>query len=146
MPQHAVFVPALYTRNDTIDSQHKELIKRVNDLYDAIEVGGDAAGAKAKESLEFLTQYTVFHFQAEEKLMKDAGYPLYTEHKKTHDAFVLTVRDLADKLNEMGPTPEFASLVEKEFTNWLIEHIQGTDIKAIEWINNKSGDQMENLL
>lgn len=85
MPEHAIFVPALYTHNETIDNQHKELIKRVNDLYDAIEKGGDAAGEKAKESLEFLTQYTVFHFQAEENLMKTTGYPLFTEHKKIHD-------------------------------------------------------------
>jgi hemerythrin len=146
MPEHAIFVPALYTHNETIDAQHKELIKRVNDLYDAIELGGDAAGEKAKESLEFLTQYTVFHFQAEENLMKQTGFPLYTQHKKIHDDFVITVRGLVDKLNELGPTPEFADLVEKEFTAWIINHIQGTDIKTIEWINNKGGDQMENLL
>lgn len=144
--KHVIFVPALYTRNKTVDSQHKELIKRLNDLYDAIEAGGEQAAEESKSALEFLTQYTVFHFQAEEKLMASVNYPLLTEHKAKHDGFIETVKGLAGKFEEVGATPEFADMVEKEFTNWIIDHIKGTDLEAIEWVNNKGGGQMENLL
>lgn len=143
----AEFLPSLYTRNETVDSQHKELIKRINDLYAALELDDEAErAAKAEETLDFLGQYTVFHFGSEEELMANAKYPLLDEHKAKHAAFVQTVKDLHAKLVADGPSDAFANEVEEEVTNWLINHIKGTDMKAIEWINNKSGDQMHNML
>lgn len=142
----AEFLPSLYTRNETVDNQHKELIKRINDLYAAL-AGDDetARAAQAEKTLDFLAQYTVFHFGSEEELMQKAKYPLFSEHKAKHDAFVQTVKDLRADLAAEGPTDAFADKVEQEVTAWLINHIKGTDMKTIEWINNKSGDQMSNL-
>jgi hemerythrin len=140
----AIFTPALYTRNEVIDAQHKELIKRVNDLYEAIDAG-DAAEA-ARSALDFLLGYTSYHFRSEEKLMKEKNYPKFAEHKAIHAAFVETVSDLYDDLEEMGCTDEFAARVEEAFTNWIVNHIQGTDFETIEWINNKTSGQMDNLL
>ena len=77
--------------------------------------------------------------------MQNAKYPLFTEHKAKHDAFVETVKGLHADLVAGGPTDAFAEKVEEEVTNWLINHIKGTDMQAIEWINNKSGDKMQNL-
>lgn len=141
--REVVFVPALYTRNETIDNQHKELIKRINDLYAAIDAGEGAT--KAQECLEFLLDYTSYHFHAEEELMRQAQYPSYVDHKRIHDNFVETVMGLRTQLDEMGPSEEFARLVEKEFTNWIVEHIQGTDLDTIEYINNKGCGQMLGL-
>ena len=142
----AELLPSLYTRNEVVDVQHKELIKRINDLYAALASEDEATrAAKAEETLNFLAEYTVFHFASEEELMQNAKYPLFTEHKAKHDAFVETVKGLHADLVAGGPTDAFAEKVEEEVTNWLINHIKGTDMQAIEWINNKSGDQMQNL-
>ena len=140
----AIFTPALYTRNEVIDAQHKELIKRVNDLYEAIDAG--EAGDAARSALDFLLGYTSYHFRSEEKLMKEKKYPKFAEHKAIHAAFVETVSDLYDDLEELGTTDEFAARVEEEFTNWIVNHIQGTDFETIEWINNKTSGQFDNLL
>ncbi len=91
-------------------------------------------------------QYTVFHFGGEEKLMQEDKYPLFTEHKAAHDAFVETVKGLYQKLMEEGATEDFADQVEQEITNWLIVHIKGMDLKMIEWKNHRSGNQMDNLM
>lgn len=140
----AEFLPSLYTHNAIIDSQHKELIATVNKLYEAIENGN--GNEEAKNALAFLMQYTVFHFGGEEKLMQDIKYPLYTQHKALHDEFVEKVKELYGKLIENGVTDDFADEVEETITKWLILHIQGTDMKMIEWKNNRSGGQMDNLL
>ena len=59
----AEFLPSLYTRNEVVDGQHKELIKRINDLYAALASEDEATrAAKAEETLNFLAEYTVFHF------------------------------------------------------------------------------------
>lgn len=138
------FPVILYTRNKIIDGQHKELIEAVNTLYEAIEAG--KGEESAKEALDFLMQYTVFHFGGEEKLWEENKYPGYEEHKAAHDAFVERVRQLYAELETMGATDAFAEKVEKEITDWLINHIMGLDMKAIEWLNTRSGYQMDNLM
>lgn len=37
---------------------------------------------KIEKTLNFLVDYTVLHFSAEEKLMQQKNYPDYTNHKK----------------------------------------------------------------
>ena len=140
----AEFLPSLYTHNAIIDAQHQELINTINKLYEAIDSG--KATDEAKNALAFLMQYTVFHFGGEEKLMQEDKYPLFTEHKAAHDAFVETVKGLYQKLMEEGATEDFADQVEQEITNWLIVHIKGMDLKMIEWKNHRSGNQMDNLM
>ena len=67
----ARFTPSLITGNEMIDSHHKELIKRANDLFEALE--GRQSKEKVLETLGFLADYTTYHFQAEEKLMEEEG-------------------------------------------------------------------------
>lgn len=142
----AEFLPSLYTRNEVVDEQHKELIRRINDLYEALDADDETREAKATETLAFLKDYTVFHFAEEEKLMEAAKYPLLAEHHAKHEAFVQTVQDLQKQLADEGATETFADKVEEEVTNWLIKHIQGTDMASIDWINNRAGDQLHNML
>lgn len=140
----AEFTPALYTRNTIVDNQHKELIDAVNNLYAAIE--GGKGKEEAIKTLDFLASYTVFHFGGEEKLYESHKYPLLDEHKKLHADFVEVVRGMQEKLIKEGPNEAFAALVEKEITNWLVVHIKGADMKAIEWINSASSEQRHNML
>ena len=54
----------LITGNDTIDAQHKELISRIADFVKACEAG--ESKVKAVKMLDYLDEYTNFHFNAEE--------------------------------------------------------------------------------
>ena len=60
----------LITKNELIDSQHKELIDRIKKFVDSCEEG--AGKVKAIQMLDYLAEYTDFHFSAEEKLQEDA--------------------------------------------------------------------------
>lgn len=144
MKQHVSFPMSLYTRIAIIDQQHKDLIDAVNKLYDAINEGKGVE--EAKKALAFLSQYVIFHFAGEEKLWSDNRYPKFEEHKAAHDAFTKTVKELHDMLVTEGATDAFADKVEAEVTNWLINHIQGLDRDAADWLNTKSGWQMDNML
>ena len=98
--------------------------------------------AALKDYMRFLQQ-----FKYEEKLWAANGYPLFTEHKAAHDAFVKTVRELYLDLDKNGVTDDFAKRVENEVTNWLINHIQGADTKGIEWLTTRINNKfMENML
>ena len=56
-----------------IDNQHKELFRRINDLFDACNQGkgkSEVAGV-----MEFLESYVVEHFGKEENYMKNTAMP-----------------------------------------------------------------------
>ena len=69
----AEFDESLVTGNEMIDSQHKELIDKINKLLDSCETSKDKL--VAVKTLDYLADYTEFHFGEEEKLQESITYP-----------------------------------------------------------------------
>ena len=63
MRMSIVFDKELYTGNELIDNEHKELIARVNKLVESCEKGTEKT--TAVKTLDFLMDYTEFHFSDE---------------------------------------------------------------------------------
>ena len=126
----AVFDDNLITGNDMIDSQHKELIDKINDLLIACEE--DKGTDEVLKMLAYLKDYTNFHFSAEEKFQEEIDYPGLKEHQQKHAEFVATV-DRLEETAKAGITPEFTELVQKEVIDWLYYHIQGFDRSVAEY-------------
>ncbi|GAB4177975.1 MAG: bacteriohemerythrin [Calditrichia bacterium] len=123
---------ALIEWNDTlsvkvheIDLQHKKLVALINELNDAMRQG------KGKEVvgkiINDLINYTLTHFQTEEKYFDRFDYPETESHKKEHANFVSKVSEFQDKF-EKG---SFSLSIEvlNFLSNWLRSHIKGTDMK-----------------
>ena len=131
-----VFDDSLYTGNELIDNEHKELIERANKLMDSCEKGTEKMTAVKK--LDFLMDYTEVHFSDEEKLQQEAGYDKYQQHKEQHDMFKKSVDELRQMLEEEeGPTDAFVAAVNKNVGQWLVNHIQGWDKAVAEFVRNK---------
>ena len=81
----------LITGNKTIDEQHKELIDRIQQFVSACE--SEDARVKAIKMLDYLDEYTEFHFKEEEKLQKDVDYPGLEEHIKKHESSGILLRN-----------------------------------------------------
>lgn len=127
------FNEELYTGNDTIDAQHKELIDRIGKFVTACENG--ESKVKAIKMLDYMDEYTQFHFNAEEELQKEAGYPELKEHMAKHEEFRGTVKSLYEYLDEKeGPDDKFVELVKDKVVDWLIYHIKGSDRSVAEYI------------
>ena len=58
---YAEFTDDLITGNEMIDSQHKELISKINDLLKSCEERSNQSGAA--RMLNFLADYTDYHFE-----------------------------------------------------------------------------------
>ena len=129
---YAQFDDSLVTGNEMIDTQHKELIEKINQLLKACEEGD--AKVKAIKMLDYLSEYTDFHFSAEEKLQEEIGYPGIKEHKEKHQEFVKTVEELHEMLvEEEGPSEAFVKQVQKNVVDWLYNHIKGFDRQVAEY-------------
>lgn len=131
-----VFDEELYTGNELIDNEHKELIDRVNKLVESCENGKEKV--TAVKTLDFLMDYTEFHFSDEEKLQQEVGYDKLEQHKSQHEDFKKSVDELRQMLEEEeGPTDAFVQAVNKNISQWLVNHIQGWDKAVAEYIRNK---------
>lgn len=129
---YAEFTDDLITGNETIDAQHKELIGKINDLLRSCEERSNKAGAA--KMLNYLADYTDFHFNAEEALQESIGYPGMAEHKIKHAELRTTVKELYDMLTEEeGPTDAFVAMVNEKVTDWLYYHIQTFDRSVAEY-------------
>ena len=115
---YAEFTENLVTGNEMIDSQHKELISKINALLESCEKNTDKV--VAIKTLDFLSDYTEYHFNAEEQLQKDINYPGYEE---LHEMLV----------EEEGPSPAFVEKVQEKVVEWLYTHIQGFDRSVAEY-------------
>ena len=141
----AEFDESLVTGNEMIDTQHKELIDKINKLLDSCETSKDKV--VAVKTLDYLADYTEFHFGEEEKLQESINYPGIEQHKKEHDKLREVVKDLYNMVEEEeGPSEAFVEQVNKNVIEWLYRHIKGFDRSVAEYkFMNSSSERLRNL-
>lgn len=128
----AEFDDSLITGDDVIDTQHKELIARINNLLENCAQRDNKVGAV--KMLDYLLDYTEFHFGEEEKLQAEFGYPGLEEHCKKHEELRQTVKELQEMLEEEeGPSDAFVEQVQKNVVHWLYGHIKSFDRSFVEY-------------
>ena len=134
----AITVPLLFPWNDSfsvsigiIDLQHKNLVKIVNDMHQAM-VAGHGKDQLGK-ILSDLIKYTKDHFKTEETLLESRQYPEYSRHKSEHDHLTKTVLELQGKFhnNEAGLTIEVMEFLK----SWLTKHILESDKRYSSFLN-----------
>ena len=133
---YTVFNENLHTGNELIDGQHKEIIEKINKLVAACENG--SCQLESIKMLDYLADYTEYHFQEEEALQKEVGYPGLEEHKKRHDEFRVAVKELHEMLEEEeGPSPRFVKAVQDNVIDWFYRHIRGFDSSVAAYLRLK---------
>ncbi len=85
----------LETENLLIDSQHREIFNRVNNLISAISIG--KGKEETRKILGFLSSYVVYHFEAEENYMKISEYSDLDIHIMEHKQFINEINNIAAK-------------------------------------------------
>lgn len=118
-----------------IDTQHKELFRRTNDLLAAMSQG------KGREEvttvLEFLGDYVVTHFGTEERYMSRYGYPDRRNHASLHSSFIAEFNSLEAKIAAGGPSSSLAIDLQKRLSSWLTNHIGSVDKVLGAYLNTK---------
>jgi hemerythrin len=118
-----------------IDEQHKMLIERTNAISEAMEMKRGLE--KILQTLEFMIEYTEFHFSAEEKVMKDNDYPKFTEHHKLHEDFKGRLNLMVQDFEEEGATSGLSQEITTYLNNWLVTHIKGIDTELGQILRDK---------
>lgn len=127
---------SLVTGNIMIDEQHRELIGKIQKLVRCCKGGGGKL--EAIKTLDYLADYTDFHFKEEERLQVESSYPGLVEHREKHAELRQAVGELYEMLREEeGPTDAFVHAVNKNVTEWLYGHIRTFDSAVAAHIREK---------
>jgi hemerythrin len=118
---------------EEIDRQHQTLIGLINTLYDAMNVGKgkDVLGPVLTEVVD----YTAYHFNSEERLLRQDAYPEYERHKKEHDDLTAKARALKQEFD--SGNHKLSIDVMLFLSNWLNLHILEEDKKFGPYLNSK---------
>jgi hemerythrin-like metal-binding protein len=117
---------------DTIDAQHQQLFKMVDDLLGVID--GEERGNYKKEcadAVNFLYDYTVKHFDFEEGYQASIGYKDIDAHKLQHKRFIITVDNFAKRMLETDYDMKIVKAFSGSLVAWLNYHVADTDQKIV---------------
>ncbi len=117
----------------TLDEQHKQIITYINELYRAMNEGEPKQTADS--ILRNIVQLTASHFQTEEDLFDQYGYPDTDKHKAIHKNLVTEALDLQKQFEAGVPNLEMPLM---EFLkNYLINHFLTVDKKYVPFLHEK---------
>jgi hemerythrin len=105
------------------DSHHKRIIALINKLQSSVQRDDD--GSVTREVLAEVSNYTLYHFSAEEDLMEKYNYPGYAEHREKH--LELTARTLQLMDDAYRQKKDVGQEVLEFLVHWLKDHIMVTD-------------------
>ncbi len=142
-----MLVPILYKKSTTanqiawkdeysvgiehIDQDHKKLISLLNQFSTAYDYA--MSEDYEREALNDLISYTKYHFEREENLLEQHNFPDLVAHKAQHRMMIDQVNSFVDLYNEKGH--ESLNEITEYLSNWLINHINGTDKEYTEHLH-----------
>ncbi|UWV46887.1 hemerythrin family protein [Acetivibrio thermocellus] len=126
---------------DLIDQQHEELFRRVSEFTRIIrsEENWDARIDKVKETMAFMKDYVVDHFNEEEAYQAKINYPELEAHKKAHASFKEGIENYVKIFEEEGFNEDRIQEFGGKLMTWLIMHVAGMDQKIGEYVKSKGG-------
>jgi hemerythrin len=119
------WTPRLSVGVPLIDEQHKGLIARIGDLSRAVQEYQGTG--EVTTTLNFLVDYTDYHFTTEEKHMQAHEYPALAFHKGQHEEFRRTLANLEGDFQEEGSSQALATSIKTFLFDWFVTHIERVD-------------------
>ena len=117
----------------TVDADHQRLFELFNQFSAALAAGETREAAN--RFLGELADYSEYHFQREEGLMRASGYPDFAKHKTMHDGFAAFVRKQSATESH---NPEEVQFLQNYVEMWLCGHILVMDKWFGEWLDGQA--------
>ncbi|HHH40140.1 MAG TPA: bacteriohemerythrin [Sedimenticola sp.] len=116
-----------------LDDDHKKLI----DLLNKFQLAYDYHTGEEfeRQALDALVEYTRYHFEREEKIMEENGYPDLEAHRAQHRAMIAEVEKFIEEYKNQGHNA--LDGVANYLKGWLIHHINGTDKQYAPFLREK---------
>lgn len=120
-----------------IDTQHKALFEKINGLLAAMSQGEGMQ--EIGPMLDFLARYVKAHFATEEQYMTQHGYPHEGAHRQQHQQFIRDFGTWVAQFQAKGASTKLVLDVHRKLSDWLVNHITGTDIQLGTFLQARLG-------
>jgi len=105
----------------SIDEQHQELIRLINELHAACVAG--TVTKNLMQQLAFLGEYAHSHFANEENIMAEHQCPVAGRNKLAHTKFLHDYQQLMADAKSGGASSRLALKLKQILADWLAGHI-----------------------
>jgi hemerythrin len=114
-----IWTSSLETGISKIDEQHKELFRQIDILMDR---GNDG---RINDTIKFLGEYVVRHFNDEQAMHLASKYPKAAEHKKMHADFIAAYTRMKQEYTQAAGPEKLPVIlkINKTVMDWLKNHI-----------------------
>jgi len=117
-----------------IDSEHRYLIGLINEFHDKHASGGGHRQVMAV--LNSLVSYAEQHFQHEEALMTEIGYPRLAQQRDMHEELYSSIFALNEELSLDMAKVDAKTM--RFLQRWLLEHIIKEDMGIGDFLRRKT--------
>ncbi len=108
---------------DFFDNEHKKIIGLINDMF---EICRDHLSVdETRKVVSELLDYTLYHFEHEERAMEAVNYVYIEKQRQEHDDLKRRVLDFKDRLGQEGD--KTISELYLFLRDWLTGHILHSD-------------------
>jgi hemerythrin len=125
---------AISTGVADVDADHKKLIDLLNQIFISSYAG--VSSEMLDKILKELMDYTIYHFDREEKYLSSSSYPFLSEHHAQHEKLKDQLREIISKVNESN----LENLSDETYAflrGWLVDHIKIHDLRYVEVLSPK---------
>jgi len=127
---------------DFMNNTHFEEIEMVKDLGELVNTLMDDNTNKhiqnsLSQKLNAWLEHTIAHFERENELMKETGFPAYSIHKNEHE---IALEQMRDKINNWTKNQNIELIQDYIFSLWPIwfnQHVNTMDMMTAKFaVNN----------
>ena len=132
----------LATGISTIDSQHKELFKRINNLVNAIKQ--QRCKSEIDGTIKFLDDYARLHFSEEEKHMRESNYGGLEEQREDHKKYLAALADLKEQASLpriQGGSYDLSATTNQVVVDWIVDHIMKVDMRFGAFLRSRKSSE-----
>lgn len=125
---------------DAIDTQHKELFRRINNLVLAIK--DHRCKTEIDGTIDFLEEYAKTHFSQEEAYMRESRYENLRDHQSHHATYLQNLAELKRMAAEPrvhGVSYELSVTANQIVVDWIVDHIMKIDRQFGAYMKNRKG-------
>lgn len=128
---------------EEIDQQHQELFKRFNDFIQVVrstDYSQETKKNKIAKTVDFLNEYVIVHFNAEEKIQQKHNYPKYEEHHQAHEDFKSDLATFKEEFEKQAYDEDLVQKFSGRILTWLINHVADEDQKIANHIGSGNNE------
>lgn len=132
------WTPQLSVGYTEIDRQHEELLRRFNRLQNACR--NRQGREEVRELFDFLDNYVMEHFTAEERIMFTSRYPQIMTHQQEHLELITKLRKLKRQMHDYEISSTLVIEITQTMFQWIVDHIQKSDVELGKFLTKQESE------